>query len=668
MTKVLIYFLVALAGVLGGGTVAIKNNNDFTDKVFSGSTFIPVQGGTGTSVKPSSGSLLVGNSSGTYDVTTTIANLNFVNGTSTNFNSSNYSGSGTFTNVSSTNFSSNGILVNGGGMQVYAGMDNIQCPTVAGRIGASGDACITFLATSTNTRWGRQIMGNSGMQFQSGSDLFYFVNSAGTSAGSSLYGGTFLGQVSSGLNAFAATINGARIDFGAGASDYASSDGTTVTFAGPVSTTNFTASGNVGIGITNPTTAKFEVQVGSGVQAIADFSELQGVNTKGAYIGFGGGAAGTTNRGYLGYASTGIAGATLFTNEIPDAMLLRSTGALQLGIGTNAALTIDTNSNVGIGTTNPASILHLNNVTTGDVAVTLDTPGNQNVRLQTIPAVNNWGAFSLNADYNGTGWDLDETTSNGWFFKLDTRGGNSDSSNNGLWLFRIPNGANPHTDESAIFGITNGRTYMSGNAGIGTETPSSTLHVIGTSTISNAMLINTLTSVQNNKLEVDGYANFNQVYAALKYLHPLGNHTGIPTITLTSASTFYPFTGASSTQSTSTGVLYASTTIATGVTSTITIGANAAGVYNVSMAGSFSVDAALQIVRCELMINNTPDTIAVETELTSANDQKQMASGGENKIRLNAGDVIGVSCANETSAGTTLSIHLFNLGITRVSR
>ena len=68
------------------------------------------QGGTGTSTAPSSGSLLVGNASGTYDVTTTIANLNFINGTSTNFNSSNYSGSGTFTNVSSTNFSSNGIL------------------------------------------------------------------------------------------------------------------------------------------------------------------------------------------------------------------------------------------------------------------------------------------------------------------------------------------------------------------------------------------------------------------------------------------------------------------------------------------------------------------------------------------------------------------------------
>ena len=41
-------------------------------------------------------------------------------------------------------------------------------------------------------------------------------------------------QKGSGSNAFQVETNGARMDFGAGASDYASSDGTTVTFAGPV--------------------------------------------------------------------------------------------------------------------------------------------------------------------------------------------------------------------------------------------------------------------------------------------------------------------------------------------------------------------------------------------------------------------------------------------------
>lgn len=44
----------------------------------------------------------------------------------------------------------------------------------------------------------------------------------------------FMSSISSGNNAFSVTTNGARIDFGAGTNDFASSDGTTVTFAGPV--------------------------------------------------------------------------------------------------------------------------------------------------------------------------------------------------------------------------------------------------------------------------------------------------------------------------------------------------------------------------------------------------------------------------------------------------
>jgi hypothetical protein len=52
----------------------------------------------------------------------------------------------------------------------------------------------------------------------------------------------FSSTAASGSNAFGVTTNGARVDFGAGANDYASSDGTTVTFAGPISTTTINAS------------------------------------------------------------------------------------------------------------------------------------------------------------------------------------------------------------------------------------------------------------------------------------------------------------------------------------------------------------------------------------------------------------------------------------------
>lgn len=120
------------------------------------------------------------------------------------------------------------------------------------------------------------------------------------------------------------------------------------------------------------------------------------------------------------------------------------------GALTDSALT-ETGGNVGIGAPNPASLLHLAGPS-GVSAITLNTPGNQRFRFQTVPAVPNWGALTLNANYN-SGWFLDDPATNGWFFKLDTRGGNGDGPNNGLWLFKIPPGANPHTNEGPVFGV-----------------------------------------------------------------------------------------------------------------------------------------------------------------------------------------------------------------------
>lgn len=48
-------------------------------------------------------------------------------------------------------------------------------------------------------------------------------------------GGIYKSRQASGSNAFQIQTNGARIDFGAGANDYASSDGTTISFAAPIS-------------------------------------------------------------------------------------------------------------------------------------------------------------------------------------------------------------------------------------------------------------------------------------------------------------------------------------------------------------------------------------------------------------------------------------------------
>jgi hypothetical protein len=106
---------------------------------------------------------------------------------------------------------------------------------------------------------------------------------------------------------------------------------------------------------------------------------------------------------------------------------------------------------VGIGTANPQSILHIGG---SGAAITIDTPGAARGRVLTLPGVNNWFATTLNANYN-SGWYLDSATSDGWFFKLDTRGRSGVAGDaNGMWLFRIPAGANPHTNEYPVFGVT----------------------------------------------------------------------------------------------------------------------------------------------------------------------------------------------------------------------
>lgn len=78
----------------------------------------------------------------------------------------------------------------------------------------------------------------------------------GFSQGASEAGGTWtgagvltvpqvIGSTGAGANGLAVSTNGARVDFGAGASDYATSDGTTVTFAGPIAITGSTAKGTI---------------------------------------------------------------------------------------------------------------------------------------------------------------------------------------------------------------------------------------------------------------------------------------------------------------------------------------------------------------------------------------------------------------------------------------
>lgn len=107
----------------------------------------------------------------------------------------------------------------------------LNAPSGANGITLNSGAAITFTSSGTarTLKW-------TGTQFQ-------FVG--GLSTTGSMSATDYSATVASGANAYGVTTNGARIDFGAGASDYASSDGTTVTFAGPVASTNLILSSGV---------------------------------------------------------------------------------------------------------------------------------------------------------------------------------------------------------------------------------------------------------------------------------------------------------------------------------------------------------------------------------------------------------------------------------------
>lgn len=78
-------------------------------------------------------------------------------------------------------------------------------------------------------------------------------------------------------------------------------------------------------------------------------SKTQSANDLGSTIGFYGGAAGATLRGYVGFTHRGSGTDTIFTGEAADCMGIRSEVGIQLGIGASLKMSLNA-SGVGLGT------------------------------------------------------------------------------------------------------------------------------------------------------------------------------------------------------------------------------------------------------------------------------------------------------------------------------
>lgn len=147
------------------------------------------------------------------------------------------------------------IVIAGGAIEV-GGSSSILSPgatgsdlTLSGNLQLAQDRYLYF-NNPTNTR---------GIVYNSAAGQM-FLNTGTAGTGLIIYNAqqaTFSGietlsarlQEASGNNALSVLTNGARIDFGAGANDYCSSDGTTVTFAGPVATQALTATSGTFTGV-----------------------------------------------------------------------------------------------------------------------------------------------------------------------------------------------------------------------------------------------------------------------------------------------------------------------------------------------------------------------------------------------------------------------------------
>ena len=211
------------------------------------------------------------------------------------------------------------------------------------------------------------------------------------------------------------------------------------------------SNGNVGIGTTAPG-ARLEIVSASG-------STLD-LKSTGAY-GYMRYLENSTIRGYMGFGDSGH----LFTGGIANSMRLRSEGAIHFGTnGDHIVMTIDTNYNVGIGTTSPLQKLQV----AGDINIE-----------------------------SGSGIRINNTATAGQYL----RGDGARFVSSAIQVGDLPTitAAGGWTDDGSIVRLTTvgdlvgigyadpgtAKLAVNGNVGIGTTNPSNKVEIVGGLTVTN---------------------------------------------------------------------------------------------------------------------------------------------------------------------------------------
>ena len=227
------------------------------------------------------------------------------------------------------------------------------------------------------------------------------------------------------------------------------------TDAGGIERMRIAASGNVGIGTSSPN-YKLEIlnvgfSAGTGYDTL---NSAESTSSKGIKLGY-----------YINAGGTAV-----------QEGRVKSSGSIPLAIGTTnypqAIYALDTNGNVGIGTTSPGSLLH---VSGNGANITVTNSSNS---LSTNLSGNN-------LTFNRAGFS---------YINQATVGGNI--------LFQMSNSSANDTNAMTIL--------ANGNVGIGTTNPTERLHIASASTTGSALLLdNSDTGGHTYKLLSSGTSNTN---------------------------------------------------------------------------------------------------------------------------------------------------------------